>query len=67
LESCNTLVACVRVCVLRVVSVVVGESVFGLGSMFFAVFMSRVIRLSCRVSEFVMGGCSFVFVPDCGD
>ncbi len=67
LESCNILVACVRVCVLRVVSDVVGVSVFGLGSMFFAVFLSRVIRFSCRVSDFVIGGCSFVFVSDCGD
>ncbi len=47
---------CVRVCVVLVVSIVVGTSVFGLGSMFFAVFPSRVIRLSCRVSGFVMGG-----------
>ncbi len=37
-------------------------SVFGLGSMLLAVFMSLVMRLSCRVSDFVMGGCSFVFV-----
>ena len=48
--------ACVRVCVVLVVSIVVGASVFGLGSMFFAVFLSRVIRLSCLVSDFVMGG-----------
>ena len=54
--------ACVRVGVVRVVSIVVGASVFGLGSMFLAVFLSRVIRLSCLVSDFVMGGCSFVFV-----
>ena len=47
--------ACVRVCVFRAGSVVVGASVFGLGSMFFAVFLSRVIRLSCLVSDFVMG------------
>ena len=55
-ECCNILVACVRVCVVRVVSVVVGSSIFGLGSMFLAVFLSRVIRLSCLVSDFVMGG-----------
>ena len=48
--------ACVRVSVFRAESVVVGVSVFGLGSMFFAVFLSRVIRLSCLVSDFVMGG-----------
>ena len=61
-ESCNIFVACVWVCVVLVVSVVFGVSVFGLGSMFCVVFLSRVIRLSCRVSDFVMGGCSFVFV-----
>ena len=59
--------ACVRVCVFRAGSVVIGASVFGLGSMFFAVFLSRVIRLSCLVSDFVMGGvvlclCRFVVV-----
>ena len=54
--------ACVWVCVVLVVSIVVGASVFGLGSMFCAVFLSRVIRLSCRVSDFVMEECSFVFV-----
>ena len=43
-------------------SVVVGVFVFGLGSMFFAVFRSRVMRFSCPVSDFVMGGCSFMFV-----
>ena len=56
------LVACVRVCVFLAGSVVVGASVFGLGSMFFAVFLSLVMRLSCLVSDFVMGGCSFVVV-----
>ena len=54
--------ACVWVCVVLVVSIVVGASVFSLGSMFCDVFLSRVIRLSFRVSDFVMGGCSFVFV-----
>ena len=39
-----------------VVSIVVVFSVFVLGSMLCAVFLSRVIRLSCRVSDFVMGG-----------
>ena len=61
-ESCNIFVACVRVCVVLVVSIVVVVSVFGLGSMLCAVFLSRVIRLSCRVSDFVMGGCRFVVV-----
>ncbi len=53
--------ACVRVCVVCDVLIVVGASVFGLGSMFLAVFLSRVIRLSCLVSDFVIEGCSFVF------
>ncbi len=35
--------------------------VLGLGSMRLAVFLSRVMRFSCRVSAFVMGGCSLVF------
>ena len=48
--------ACVWVCVVLVVAIVVSASVFGLGGMFCAVFLSRVIRLSCRVSDFVMGG-----------
>ena len=48
--------ACVRVCVVLVVSIVVVVSVLGLGSIVCAVFLSRVIRLSCRVSDFVMGG-----------
>ena len=38
-------------------SVVVVAFVFGLGSMFLAVFLIRVMRFSCRVSDFVMGGC----------
>ncbi len=40
----------------RVVSIVIVASVFGLGSMFLAVLLSRVIRFSCFVSDFVMGG-----------
>ncbi len=48
--------SCVWVFVVLVGSVVIGASIFGLGSMFCAVFLSRVIRLSCRVSDFVMGG-----------
>ncbi len=58
--------ACVWVWVVLGVSIVVGASIFGLGSMFCAVFLRRVIRLSCRVSDFVMGGCSFVFVSVLG-
>ena len=60
LGSCRTSSACVRVCVVILGLVVVGVSVFGLGSMFFAVFLSLVMRLSCLMSDFVMGGCSFV-------
>jgi hypothetical protein len=54
--------ACVRVCVVYVESVVIGVSVFGLKSMFLDVFPSLVMRFSCHVSDFVMGGCSFVFI-----
>ena len=62
LGSCWTSLACVRVCVVLWGLVAFGVSVFGLGSMFFAVFLSLVMRLSCLVSDFVMGVCSFVFV-----
>ena len=48
--------ACVRVCVVRVASSVVEASVFGLGIMLLAVFLSRVMRFGCLVSDFVMGG-----------
>ena len=41
---------------------VIGVLVFGLGSMPLALFLSRVMRFSCLVSNFVMGGCSLVFV-----
>ncbi len=54
--------ACVRISVVCVESVVTCVSVFGLGSMLLAGFPSRVMRFSCIVSDFVMGGCSFVFV-----
>ena len=60
--SCRTSLAWVRVCVVLLVSVVIGVSDFGLGIMLLAVFLSLVMRLSCRVSDFVMEGCSFVFV-----
>ncbi len=60
--SCSTSVACVRVCVVRVVSVAFGVLAFGLGSMFLAVFLSIEMRFSCLVSDFVMGGCSLVLV-----
>ncbi len=48
--------ACVRVCVVRVVSVTFGVLALGLGSMFLAVFLSLMMRFSCLVSDFVMGG-----------
>ena len=62
LGSCMAALACVRVCVVLWGPVVIDMSVFGLGSMFFAMFLSFVMRLSCLVSDFVIGGCSFVLV-----
>ncbi len=43
-------------------SVAVVAFVFGLGSKFLVVCTSRVMCFSCLVSDFVMGGCSFMFV-----
>ena len=60
--SCRISLACVRVCVVLLGLVVIGVTVFGFGSMLFAVFLSLVMRLSCLVSDFVRGGCSSVFV-----
>ena len=60
--SCRTSLACVRVCLVCWGSVVVGVLVFGLRSMFFAVFLSRVMRFSCLVSDLVIRGFSFMFV-----
>ena len=60
--SCSTSLACVWVFLVCRGSVVGGLLVFGLGSMRLAVFLSRVIRFSCLVSDFVMGGCSLVLV-----
>ncbi len=54
--SCRTSVACVRVCVVRVVSVAFGVLALGLGSIFLAVFLSLEMRFSCLLSDFVMGG-----------
>ncbi len=54
--SCRTSLACVWVCLVCWGSVVVGVLVFGLGSMFLAVFLSRVMRSSCLASDFVMVG-----------
>ena len=64
--SCSTSVACVRVSVVRVVSVAFGVLAFGLGSMFLAAFLSLEMRFSCLVSDFVIGGCSLVLVLCCG-
>ena len=54
--------ACVRVCVVRVVSVAFGVLALGLGSMFLAVFLSLEMRFSCLASDFVRGGRSLVLV-----
>ena len=55
-ERCSTSLSCVWVCLVYWESVVVRVLVFGLGSMRLAVFLSRVIRFSCLVYDFVMGG-----------
>ncbi len=60
--SFRTSLACVRVCMVCAELIVVGVSVFGLGSMLLAVFLSRVMRLSCLASDFVMGGRCFMFL-----
>ncbi len=60
--SCSTSLACVWVCLVCCGSVAVVSFVFGLGSTFLAVFLSRVMRFSCLVSDFVLGGCNFMFV-----
>ena len=60
--SCSTSLACVWICLVCWGSVAVGVLVFGLGSMFLAVFLSRVMRFSCLVYNCVMGGCSLVCV-----
>jgi hypothetical protein len=54
--SCSASVACVRACVLRIVSFMIGVLACGLGSMLLAAFISREMRFSCLVSDFVMGG-----------
>ena len=60
--SCSTSLACVLVCLVGCGLVVVGVLVFGSASMFLAVFLSRVSHFCCLVSDFVMEGCSLVFV-----
>ena len=54
--SCSTSVTCVRVCVVRILSMMIGVLACGLGSMLLAVSLSREMRFSCLVSDFVMGG-----------
>ena len=54
--SCRTSLACVHSCVVLLGLVVIGVSVFGLWSMLLAAFLSVVMRFSCLVSYFVMGG-----------
>ena len=53
--SYSTSLACVWVCLVSCGSVAVLAFVFGLGSKLLAVFLSRVMRFSCLVSDFVMG------------
>ncbi len=60
--SCSTSLACFRVCFVCCGLFIVGVLVPGLGSIFLAVFLSRVSRCSCLLSDFVMGGRSLVFV-----
>ncbi len=60
--SCSTSLACVWVCLVCCGSVAVIAFVYGLGSKILAVILSRVTRFSYFVSEFVMGGCNFMFV-----
>ena len=54
--SYSTSVACVRVCFVWCGSVAVIALVFNLGNKFLAVILRRVMRFSCLVSDFVMGG-----------
>jgi hypothetical protein len=53
---------CLGLCVV-LGSDVDGWAVVGLGSIRLAVFRSFVMRFSCRVSDFVMGGCNLVLFP----
>ena len=58
----STSVACVCICLVCWGSVVNALLVVGLGSMRLTVFLSRVMRFSCLVSAFVMGGGSLTLV-----
>jgi hypothetical protein len=55
-ESCSTSLACVWDCFVCCGSVAVIALVFDLERKFLAVFLRRVMRLSCLVSDFVIGG-----------
>ena len=59
--SCRTSLACVWLCLVLLRSEVSGVLVFALGSMFLAMFLTRVLRFSCLVSDFVIEGYSFMF------
>jgi hypothetical protein len=61
-ESFSTSLACVWVCMVSWGSVVNSVLVFGSGSIRLAVFLSRVMRFSRRISPFEMGECSLVLV-----
>ena len=63
--SCRISLAFVYVCVIRCGSLVGGITCVGFGSKFLVVFLSLVIRFSCRVSNLVMGGWSLVCVSVC--
>ena len=60
--SCSMSDACVCVCLVCWGSVVSVLLVSGLESMFLAVFLSLVMRFSCLVYDFMIGGCNLVFV-----
>ena len=60
--SFSTSLACVWVSLVCWGSVVNGLLALGIGSIRLAIFLSRVMRFSCLVSDFVMGGCSLVLV-----
>ncbi len=54
--SCSTSLAVICVCMIRFGSLIGGVAYVGFGSICLVVFLSLVIRLSCRVSDLVMGG-----------
>ena len=62
--SWSTSLAYVWICLVSWGSVVDGLLIFGIGSICLAVFLSRVMRLRCLASDFVMTECSLVLVSD---